>query len=116
MVVVDDFSDLVQSTNTAAMNIIIQILKVGKPLGIHLVIRHGSLSSKIRYELLQMMQTRISYKDDRNQVVNGAENLMAGNDMLIQIPTSNKPLRVNRGEIEQQTKDEILKFIREQQS
>ncbi|SOC39289.1 DNA translocase FtsK [Salinicoccus kekensis] len=116
LVVIDDFSDLVQSTNTAAMNIIIQILKVGKPLGIHLVIRHGSLSAKIRYELLQMMQTRISYKDDRNQVVSGAENLMTGNDMLVQIPTSNKPLRVNRGEIEQQTKDEILKFIREQQS
>lgn len=116
MVVVDDFSDLVQSTNTATMNIIIQILKVGKPLGIHLVIRHSNLSAKIRYELLQLMQTRISYKDDRNQVIKGTENLMTGNDMLIQIPTSNKPLRVNRGEIEQRTKDEILKFIREQQS
>lgn len=116
MVVVDDFSDLVQSTNTTTMNIIIQILKVGKPLGIHLVIRHSNLSAKIRYELLQLMQTRISYKDDRNQVIKGTENLMTGNDMLIQIPTSNKPLRVNRGEIEQWTKDEILKFIREQQS
>ena len=63
-----------------------------------------------------MMQTKISYKDDKNQVINGAENLVSGNDMLIQIPTSNKPLRVNRGEIEQQTKEKILTFIREQQS
>ena len=116
VVVVDDFSDLVQSSNAATMNIIIQILKVGKPLGIHLVIRHGDLSAKIRYDLLQMMQTKISYKDDKNQVINGAENLVSGNDMLIQIPTSNKPLRVNRGEIEQQTKEKILTFIREQQS
>ncbi len=116
VVVVDDFSDLVQSENTATMNIIIQILKVGKPLGIHLVIRHSDMSAKIRYELLQMMHTKISYKDDKNKVINGAENLVSGNDMLIQIPTSNKPLRVNRGEIEQQTKDKILTFIREQQS
>lgn len=115
VVVIDDFSELLQSNNQEAINAVVQILKKGKPLGIHLLIRHGDPAAKIGYELLQLLQTKISFKDDRNQVIKGAENLVEGNDMLVQIPTSNKPLRVNRGEIEKETKAKILAFIREQQ-
>lgn len=115
VVVIDDFSELIQSNNHEAINAVVQILKKGKPLGIHLLIRHGDPAAKIGYELLQLLQTKISFKDDRNQVIKGSDNLMSGNDMLVQIPTSNKPLRVNRGEIDKETKDKILKFLREQQ-
>lgn len=115
VVVIDDFSDLIQSNNHEAVNAVVQILKKGKPLGIHLMIRHGDPAAKIGYELLQLLQTKISFKDDRNQIIKGADSLVEGNDMLVQIPTSNKPLRVNRGEIEKETKDKVLTFIREQQ-
>ncbi|SDK68627.1 DNA translocase FtsK [Lacicoccus qingdaonensis] len=115
VIVIDDFSELIQSNNHEAVNAVVQILKKGKPLGIHLLIRHGDPAAKVGYELLQLLQTKVSFKDDRNQVIKGAEHLVEGNDMLIQIPTSNKPLRVNRGEIEKETKDKILAFIREQQ-
>ncbi len=115
VVVIDDFSELIQSNNHEAINAVVQILKKGKPLGIHLLIRHGDPAAKIGYELLQLLQTKISFKDDRNQVIKGSDNLISGNDMLVQIPTSNKPLRVNRGEIDKETKDKILKFLREQQ-
>lgn len=115
VVVIDDFSELIQSNNHEAVNAVVQILKKGKPLGIHLLIRHGDPAAKVGYELLQLLQTKVSFKDDRNQVIKGADNLVEGNDMLVQIPTSNKPLRVNRGEIEKETKDKILTFIREQQ-
>ena len=115
VVVIDDFSELIQSNNHEAINAVVQILKKGKPLGIHLLIRHGDPAAKIGYELLQLLQTKISFKDDRNQVIKGSDNLISGNEMLVQIPTSNKPLRVNRGEIDKETKDKILKFLREQQ-
>lgn len=115
VVVIDDFSELIQSNNHEAISAVVQILKKGKPLGIHLLIRHGDPAAKIGYELLQLLQTKVSFKDDRNQVIKGSDNLVEGNDMLVQIPTSNKPLRVNRGEIEKETKDKVLKFIREQQ-
>ena len=115
VVVIDDFSELIQSNNHEAINAVVQILKKGKPSGSHLLIRNGDPAAKIGYELLQLLQTKISFKDDRNQVIKGSDNLMSGNDMLVQIPTSNKPLRVNRGEIDKETKDKILKFLREQQ-
>lgn len=115
VVVIDDFSELIQSNNHEAVNAVVQILKKGKPLGIHLLIRHGDPAAKIGYELLQLLQTKVSFKDDRNQVIKGSDSLVEGNDMLVQIPTSNKPLRVNRGEIEKETKDKVLAFIREQQ-
>src|SRR5699024_5768529 len=41
VVVIDDFSELIQSNNHEAINAVVQILKKGKPLGIHLLIRHG---------------------------------------------------------------------------
>src|SRR5699024_2448879 len=115
VVVIDDFSELIQSNNHEAVNAVVQILKKGKPLRIHLLIRHGDPAAKVAYELLQLLQTKVSFKDDRNQVIKGADNLVEGNDMLVQIPTSNKPLRVNRGDIEKETKDNTLTFIREQQ-
>ena len=73
---------------------------------------HSRNDVGIRFELLQMMQTRISFKDEKSKVVEGAKELTEGNDMLIQIPTSNKPLRVNAGVLSQEIKEDVLSHLK----
>jgi S-DNA-T family DNA segregation ATPase FtsK/SpoIIIE len=111
-VILDDFTSLYQHKNTEANKMIGQILKKGKPLGIHLIIRHSINDDKIRYDLLQMVQTRISFYDEKDQVIEGSSELVEGNDMLVQIPTSNKPIRVNAGTLAPDIKEKVLTHIK----
>ncbi|WP_342387240.1 DNA translocase FtsK [Salinicoccus bachuensis] len=112
VVVIDDLAELFEHNNPEAIRAIVQILKKGKPLGIHLIMNHSRNDVGIRFELLQMMQTRISFKDGKSKVVEGAKELTEGNDMLIQIPTSNKPLRVNAGVLSQEIKEDVLSHLK----
>src|SRR5699024_2466705 len=86
-VVVDDRSERLYSNHPAVVRTIVQVLKKGKPLGIHLIMKHTRTDVNIRFEWLQMMQTRISFRDEKSNIIEGSETLMDGNDMLIQIPT-----------------------------
>lgn len=110
-VVIDDFTSLYNMNNTEAAKMVGQILKKGKPLGIHLIIRHGITDERIRYDLLQMVQTRISFFDDKESVIEGSAAITEGNDVLVQIPTSNKPVRVNAGTLSKEAKDRIFGHI-----
>lgn len=112
VVVIDDLADLFEHNNPEAIRAIVQILKKGKPLGIHLIMNHSRDDVGLRFELLQMMQTRISFKDGKSKVVDGAMELTEGNDMMIQIPTSNKPLRVNAGVLTQKIKEDVLSHLK----
>ncbi|MCC4721491.1 DNA translocase FtsK [Salinicoccus sp. RF5] len=112
VVVIDDLADLFEHNNPEAIRAIVQILKKGKPLGVHLIMNHSRDDVGLRFELLQMMQTRISFKDGKSKVVDGAKELAEGNDMMIQIPTSNKPLRVNAGVLTQKIKEDVLSHLK----
>ncbi|GAB3061439.1 DNA translocase FtsK [Salinicoccus sesuvii] len=112
IVVIDDLAELFEHNNPEAIRSIVQILKKGKPLGMHLVMNHSRKDVSIRFELLQMMQTRISFKDEKSRVVDNSDELVEGNDMLIQIPTSNKPLRVNAGILDQKIKENVLSHLK----
>lgn len=111
-VVIDDFAMLRPEENPEAVKMMGQILKKGKPLGIHLIIRRSINEEKIRYDLLQMIQTRISFYDDKESVIEGSASITKGNDMLVQIPTSNKPLRLNAGILFTETKEQIFAHIK----
>ena len=112
VVVIDDLADLFEHNNPEAIRAIVQILKKGKPLGVHLIMNHSRDDVGLRFELLQMMQTRISFKDGKSKVVDGAKEITEGNDMMIQIPTSNKPLRVNAGVLTQKIKEDVLSHLK----
>ncbi|MCG1009377.1 DNA translocase FtsK [Salinicoccus sp. ID82-1] len=112
VIVIDDLSELFEHNNPEAIRSIVQLLKKGKPLGMHLIMNHSRKDVGIRFELLQMMHTRISFKDEKSRVVDGSNELVRGNDMLIQIPTSNKPLRVNAGILDQKIKENVLSYLK----
>lgn len=112
VIVIDDLAELFEHNNPEAIRSIVQILKKGKPLGMHLIMNHSRKDVGIRFELLQMMQTRVSFKDAKSRVVDNSDELVEGNDMLIQIPTSNKPLRVNAGILDQKIKENVLSHLK----
>lgn len=112
-VVVDDLSTLFANNNPDAVKTIIQVLKKGKPLGIHLIMKHTRPDVGIRFDLLQMMQTKISYKDENSKIVEGSDQLTRGNDMLIQIPISNKPLRVNGAVLPDDSKQRVFSHLKQ---
>ncbi len=111
-VVIDDLSQLFENNNPDAVRTIVQILKKGKPLGIHLIMKHTRPDVNIRFEWLQMMQTRISFKDEKSNIIEGSETLMDGNDMLVQIPTSNKALRVNGAVLPGDSKQRVFSHLK----
>ena len=93
------------------MRAVVQILKQGKALGIHLILNHSRPEISIRYELLHMLQTKISYYDKKSTVIDGTDKLIKGNDVLVTIPTSNRPVRLNLAIAEDQTKQDIIDYI-----
>src|SRR5690625_2825405 len=111
-VVIDDLSELFESNNPDVVRTIVQVLKKGKPLGIHLIMKHTRTDVNIRFEWLQMMQTRISFRDEKSNIIEGSETLMDGNDMLIQIPTSNKALRVNGAVLPHDSKQRVFSHLK----
>ncbi|AKG74305.1 DNA translocase FtsK [Salinicoccus halodurans] len=111
-VVIDDLSQLFEDNNPDAVRTIVQILKKGKPLGIHLIMKHTRPDVNIRFEWLQMMQTRISFRDEKSNIIEGSETLVDGNDMLIQIPTSNKALRVNGAMLPEDSKQRVFSHLK----
>lgn len=111
IVYIDDIAALFKNNNVEAVRAIVQILKQGKALGIHLVVNHNRFDVDIRYEFLHMMQTKISYYDEKSKVIDGADKLVKGNDMLVTILTSNRPVRVNASVVDDQVKQNIIEYI-----
>src|SRR5699024_12129432 len=74
-------SELFESNNPDVVRTIVQVLKKGKPLGIHLIMKHTRTDVNIRFEWLQMMQTRISFRDEKSNIIEGSETLTDGNDI-----------------------------------
>ena len=58
-----------------------------------------------------MLQTKISYYDKKSTVIEGTDKLIKGNDVLVTIPTSNRPVRLNLAIAEEQTKQDIIDYI-----
>lgn len=112
VIIIDDLSALLQNKNPEAVRSLIQILKQGKPLGIHVIANYADTDSGIRYELLQLLQTKIAFYDADGNTVGGTDELTQGNDVLAVIPTSNKPNRISIGMVNKTVKQSVFDHIK----
>lgn len=112
VIIIDDLAALLQNKNPDAVRALIQILKQGKPLGIHVIANHMDTKTDIRYELLQLLQTKIAFYDPDNNAVSGTDELTQGNDALAVIPTSNKPNRISIGTVNKTVKQSVFDHIK----
>ena len=112
VIIIDDLSALLQNKNPEAVRSLIQILKQGKPLGMHVIANYANTDSGIRYELLQLLQTKIAFYDADNNTVGGTDELTQGNDALAVIPTSNKPNRISIGTVNKIVKQSVFDHIK----
>lgn len=112
VVVIDDLQGILTNENPEVPRALIQILRQGKPLGIHVIANYKNTDQNIRYELLQLMQTKISFYDEDSDVVNSSNELTEGNDTLVVIPTSNKPNRVSIGQVSKLVRQSVFDHIK----
>ncbi|CAD2073350.1 hypothetical protein GCM10007275_01470 [Jeotgalicoccus coquinae] len=112
VIIIDDLAALLENKNPEAVRALIQILKQGKPLGIHVIANYANADSGIRYELLQLLQTKIAFYDANNNAVSGTDELTQGNDALAVIPTSNKPNRISIGAVNKLVKQSVFDHIK----
>ena len=111
VVYIDEVDKIFERNNPEVIRQILQILKQGKALGIHLVLNHTNTDASIKYQLLNLIQTKISYYDKNNRVIEGADKLFEGNDCLVTISTSNRPVRLNIGTVTDEVLDNIVKYL-----
>ncbi|CAM3355665.1 DNA translocase FtsK [Nosocomiicoccus ampullae] len=111
IVYIDEVDKIFERNNPEVIRQILQILKQGKALGIHLVLNHTNTDASIKYQLLNLIQTKISYYDKNNRVIEGADKLFEGNDCLVTISTSNRPVRLNIGTVTDEVLDNIVKYL-----
>lgn len=112
VIIIDDLSAIIKNKNPEPARALIQILKQGKPLGIHVIANHPETEDALRYEMLQLLQTKIAFYDSNNNAVNGTDELTEGNDALAVIPTSNKPNRISIGTVTKQVKQSVFDHIK----
>src|SRR5699024_8595947 len=87
VIIIDDIAAIKVNKYTDKQSGLVQILKQGKPLGIHVIANNMNTDQNIRYELLQLLQTKSAFYDAENKAVSGTDELTQGNDALAVIPT-----------------------------
>ncbi len=113
LVVIDDLHTILKDKNTYAYNALLQLLTKGKSLGIHLIVRQSDMSYDLRFELLRLLQTRISLFDPMRRIMNGSEELSEHRaDCLVQLPTTSKPTRITLGSISERVLKDVLEHIK----
>lgn len=112
VIIIDDLAAIIKNKNPEPVRALIQILKQGKPLGIHVIANYADTTESIRYELLQLLQTKIAFYDAENNAVSGTDELTQGNDALAVIPTSNKPNRISAGTVSKNVRQSVFDHIK----
>lgn len=112
VIIIDDLAAIIENKNPEPLRGLVQILKQGKPLGIHVIANNMNTDQNIRYELLQLLQTKIAFYDAENKAVSGTDELTQGNDALAVIPTSNKPNRISVGTVNKNVRQSVFDHIK----
>lgn len=112
VIIIDDLASIIENKNPEPLRGLVQILKQGKPLGIHVIANNMNTDQNIRYELLQLLQTKIAFYDAENKAVSGTDELTQGNDALAVIPTSNKPNRISVGTVNKNVRQSVFDHIK----
>lgn len=113
LVVIDDLHTILKDKNSYAYNALLQLLTKGKSLGIHLIVRQSDMSYDLRFELIRLLQTRISLFDPMRRIMNGTEELSEHRaDCMVQLPTTSKPIRITLGSISERVFKDVLEHIK----
>ena len=122
VIVIDEIADLVSVAKDDFEDTIINIVKMARPVGIHIIIStqlpNASFVSRI---VKTNIPTRIAFdvpsgNDSRAILgINGAERLRGGGDMLFLPPKSISPIRIRGTFISDSEIDRVVNFICKQQ-
>lgn len=113
MVVIDDLHTILKEKNSYGYNALLQLLTKGKSLGIHCIVRQSETSYDLRFELIRLLQTRISFFDPMQRIITGADELSEHRaDILVQLPTTSKPTRITLGSMTERVHNDIITHIK----
>lgn len=113
LVIVDDLHTILKEKNSYAYNALLQLLTKGKSLGIHCIVRQSDISFDLRFELIRLLQTRISFFDPMHRIITGTDELSEHRaDCLVQLPTTSKPTRVTLGTISERVHNDIITHVK----
>ena len=123
VVVVDELADLMMVTSSEVEDAIIRLGQMARAAGIHMILATQRpsvdvITGLIKANVPSRMAFAVSSGIDSRTIIdsNGAEKLLGRGDMLYQPMGTNKPLRVQGAYISDHDVEEVVNFIKDQQT
>lgn len=123
VVIVDELADLMMVTSSEVEDAIIRLGQMARAAGIHMILATQRpsvdvITGLIKANVPSRMAFAVSSGTDSRTIIdsNGAEKLLGRGDMLYQPMGMNKPLRVQGAYISDHDVEEVVNFIKAQQT